>query len=112
MTAVKAPKLPKKSKTKSAKPFIAISAKNSSPLDDFYFKPKRKQINWRLLSTINIDDIVPNSDLIAFCIDKLILTHGIGSNAFFVGNLNPDCWFKINYLLQHTSYGTKVLTCP
>lgn len=56
MTAIKSPKLPRKSKP--AKSFITTSTKDSSPLDDFYFKPKRKQINWRLLSTVNIDDIV------------------------------------------------------
>lgn len=31
---------------------------NDNPMQDFYFKPKRNKINWRLLSTINVDEIV------------------------------------------------------
>ena len=29
----------------------------SSPLQDFYFKPKKVSINWRLLSSVNVDEI-------------------------------------------------------
>ena len=27
---------------------------------DFYFKPRRQQVDWRLISSINVDDIVEN----------------------------------------------------
>jgi hypothetical protein len=37
--------------------------KSNSPLDDFYFKPKRKQINWRVLASINVDDLVRENNV-------------------------------------------------
>lgn len=54
-------------KTKKSESLKEITVK------EFYFKPKLKKINWRLLSTLNVADIVGqnNIDALQDCIEMI-----------------------------------------
>ena len=52
----KAKSYPKANKFKS----LNLEYEPRTLYQDFYFKPRRKAVDWRLVSSISVDDIVQN----------------------------------------------------